>query len=424
MMDAGRSAGASLAIIVKGYPRLSETFIAQEIHGLERRGLSLLIVSLRRPTDRLRHPVHGEIAAPVLYLPEYLYRAPLRVLQAWRALRQRPAYRQARGIWLADLRRDFSASRVRRFGQALVLAHEMPATIGHLHAHFLHTPSSVGRYAARLAGLSWTASAHAVDVWTTPAWELTEKLGDCHWAVTCTALNQSHLRRLAPDPDKVALIHHGLDLSRFPPSAPRQERRDGTEAGDPVRILSVGRAVEKKGYGDLLAALARLPKEVHWRFEHVGDGPLLAALRAEASRLGLAERIHWHGARAQAEVIAAYRRADFFVLASRVAANGDRDGLPNVLIEAQALGLACLSTSVSAIPELIVDGESGLLARAADAGDLAGKMNRLIGDPALRRVLGRAGMARARTIFSFGNGIDRLAAGFRARLDGRAARVA
>ena len=132
--------GHPIAFILKGYPRLSETFIAQEIRALEEAGLDLRIVSLRRPTDRLVHPVHREIGAPVLYLPEYLWREPLRLLKAWRAARNRPGYRAARRQFLRDLLRDPTPNRGRRFGQALVLAREMAGTVEHLHAHFLHTP--------------------------------------------------------------------------------------------------------------------------------------------------------------------------------------------------------------------------------------------------------------------------------------------
>src|SRR5690606_24540147 len=137
-----------VAVVVKGYPRLSETFIAQEILGLERRGLALTIVSLRHPTDPAIHPMHREIGAPVLYLPEYLYQEPSRVLRAWRAVRRLPTYRAARRLWLRDLERDRTSNRGRRFGQALVLAHELPPDVGLLYAHYLHTPASVTRYAA------------------------------------------------------------------------------------------------------------------------------------------------------------------------------------------------------------------------------------------------------------------------------------
>jgi hypothetical protein len=113
-----------VAFVLKGYPRLSETFIAQEIHALERRGLDVLIVSLRHPTDSTTHPVHRQIRAERLYLPEYLSQEPLRVWRGWRRARRLPGYRAARRIWLADLFRDVTPNRIRRFGQALVLAAE------------------------------------------------------------------------------------------------------------------------------------------------------------------------------------------------------------------------------------------------------------------------------------------------------------
>ena len=166
-MSGGPRAGR-VAFVLKGYPRLSETFIAQEIAALERRGLEILIVSLRHPTDVRRHPVHGEIRASILYLPEYLLLEPLRVVRAWLRERKNARYKETRDLWLRDLRRDPTPNRIRRFGQALVLARELPADVRHLHAHFLHTPASVTRYAALLAGLPWSGSAHAEDIWTTP----------------------------------------------------------------------------------------------------------------------------------------------------------------------------------------------------------------------------------------------------------------
>jgi hypothetical protein len=163
-----------VAFVLKGYPRLSETFIAQEIAALERRGLEILIVSLRHPTDARRHPVHDDIRASILYLPEYLLLEPLRVLRAWIRQRKTSNYRLTRDLWLRDLARDPTPNRIRRFGQALVLANELPEDVGRLHAHFLHTPASVTRYAASLRGLAWTGSAHAKDIWTSPEWEKRE----------------------------------------------------------------------------------------------------------------------------------------------------------------------------------------------------------------------------------------------------------
>lgn len=399
-------AAPCVAIVLKGYPRLSETFIAQEIHALEQRGLNLRIYSLRRPTDPTVHPIHREIASPVSYLPEYLHHAPYRVYRAWRRARSLPGYRRALRTWLADLRRDATRNRVRRFGQACVLATELPPGVTRLHAHFLHTPGSVARYASLMTGLPWSCSAHAKDIWTIPAWEKREKLADLDRLVTCTAVGRDHLAGLAAVPDRVRLAYHGLDLRRWPPPARERPTRNGSREEDPVVLLSVGRAVEKKGYADLLAALALLPETLHWRLVHIGGGALDSALRARAEALGLGQRVTWLGRQPQDVVLDNYRAADLFVLASRVAGDGDRDGLPNVLMEAQSQGLACLATHVSAIPELIEHGVTGILTEAGDPAALAAALEALIADPAGRAALGAAGAARVRERFSMARGID------------------
>jgi glycosyltransferase involved in cell wall biosynthesis len=404
--------GRRVAFVLKGYPRLSETFIAQEILALERRGLEIDIVSLRHPTDRAQHPVHGQIAASVLYLPEYLKEEPRRVLRAWRRVRALPGYRAARRAWLVDLVRDPTPNRIRRFGQALVLAAELSPEDGRLHAHFLHTPASVARYAAILRRLPWSVSAHAKDIWTIPDWEKREKLASADWAVTCTATGRRHLAALAPAADRVALAYHGLDFGRFPPPRRRPPGGDGSDPARPVVVLSVGRAVAKKGYDDLLAALALLPAELHWRFVHIGGGGLAGRLERRARRLGLAGRIAWHGARPQPEVLAAYRAADLFVLAARVAPDGDRDGLPNVLLEAQSQRLACLSTRLPGIAEAIADDRTGVLVPPGDPPALAAALALLIRDPARRARLGEAGVARVRRDFGSERGIAVVAALF------------
>jgi glycosyltransferase involved in cell wall biosynthesis len=412
-MVATRAVGV-IAVVLKGYPRLTETFIAQELRALEERGLRLALYSMRHPTDRETHPVNAEIRAPVSYLPEYLHDEPARVWRAWRHVRQLPGYRAARAAWWRDLLRDRTRGRVRRFGQALVLAAELPRDIAHLHAHFLHTPASVTRYAAAMRGLAWSCSAHAKDIWTTPAWEKREKLGACAWATTCTAVNARHLRDLMGPAQQVELNYHGIDTSRFP--APRQAReaRDGRDATSAVRILAVGRAVDKKGFDDLLSALTLLPPDRHWRLTHIGGGPLLQKLEATARELGFSERIDWLGPKSQSAVLNAYRGADIFVLPCRISDDGDRDGLPNVLLEAQSQKLPCVSTNVSGIPELIEDGVTGLLVDARAPESLASALARLIADPALRQRLGEAGFARTTGAFSMDAGADRLAARFAA----------
>ncbi len=400
-----------MAFVLKGYPRLSETFIAQEIAALEKRGLEILIVSLRHPTDQRVHPVHSEIRARVEYLPEYLHDEPMRVLRAWKQVRRWDTYREVLRQWLRDLRRDPSASRARRFGQALVLACELPADIAHLHAHFLHTPASVVRYAAALRGIRWTGSAHAKDIWTTPEWELREKLASCEWLVTCTAANKKFLAALAPE-GRVELVYHGLDPARFAGPGIVRPARSGDTPDDPIVILSVGRLVEKKGTDVLLDALALLPAAIHWRLVHVGGGPLDGMLRRRANSLGLSDRVAWRGAMTQTELMDEYRSADIFSLASRIAQDGDRDGLPNVLMEAQSQGLPCVATAVSAIPELIEHGVTGLLVAPESPHALAEALGVLIRDPAHRRSMGEAGRARVAGKFGMDANIALLAEKF------------
>jgi glycosyltransferase involved in cell wall biosynthesis len=399
-----------LAVVVKGYPRLSETFIAQELLALERRGFRFDIWSLRAPHDDRAHPMHDEIAARPRYLPEYLHEAPLRVLRGLRAARRLPGFGAALAVWRRDLRRDPTRSRVRRFGQAAVLAAELPGETRFLYAHFLHTPASVARYAALMRGIGWGVSAHAKDIWTTPGWEIAEKLAEARFAVTCTASGAAHLRAHAPGADRVDLAYHGLDLARFPEPPPRRGRHG------PVTLLSVGRLVEKKGYDDLLAALARLPAGLDWRLVHIGGGKLSARLRVEALRLGLADRIDWRGKRDQTEVIAAMREADLFVLPSKIAADGDRDGLPNVLMEAASQALPIISTRVSAIPEFVADGVEGRLVPPGDPAALAGAIASLAADPAARARMAAAALARLKGEFGLEAGIVRLAARLAAAL--------
>lgn len=398
----------AVAFVLKGYPRLSETFIANEIKALEDRGLDIRIISLRAPTDTARHPVHDEIRASVLYLPEYLYQAPRRVLAGLRASRRLPGFARARRLWLRDLRRDPTPNRVRRFGQAAVLAAELPADVGRLHAHFLHTPASVTRYAAIMRGLAWSVSAHAKDIWTSPEWEKREKLADCAWAVTCSQAAGAALNALAPDPERVAVVYHGLDPARFAPMETGRPQRDGRAEEDPIRILCVARAVEKKGLDVLLRALSRVPADLRWRLAHIGGGEDAKALKAMAAGLGLDDRIDWRGARPQTEVLAAYRESDLFVLPSREAKSGDRDGLPNVLLEAQSQSLPVIASAFSAIPELIEDGETGLLVPPGDEAALAEAITALGRNPLRRAGLGRAGYEKVRSEFAFEAGIDRI----------------
>ena len=398
-----------LAVVVKGWPRLSETFIAQELLALERAGHEFDIWSLRYPTDTKTHPLHDQLRARVRYLPEYLHEDPDRIWRARAAAQHLPGYTQAYEIWRRDLARDLDKNRIRRFGQACVLATELPRETRGLYAHFLHTPASVARYAAIMRGLPWGFSAHAKDIWTSPDWEISEKLSvdgtGAAFGATCTAYGAAQLRKLASDPARIDLIYHGLDLSRFPAPPDRPQR----QPGDPLRLLSVGRLVEKKGFDRLIAALALLPGRLNWHWTHIGGGPLGDALSEQAHHAGIADRIIWRGACDQPQVIADMRDADLFVLPSRIAADGDRDGLPNVLMEAASQRLPILSTAVSAIPEFIETGTHGTLSDDTPAA-LATAIMALADDPCHARTMADAALARLRADFVMSPGIDRLSA--------------
>jgi glycosyltransferase involved in cell wall biosynthesis len=398
---------------------VSETFIAHEPGALERRGLPLHIVSLRRPYDALTHPVHATIRAKVTYLPEYLYEAPGRVFAGHaRALARAPRrYLRALGLWLRDVVRDPTPNRGRRFGQAGVLAGELPAGAAHLHAHFLHTPASVARYAAVMCGLDYSLAGHAKDVWTTPDWELRAKLRQARFTVTCTAAGRDRLDAIAPG--RAELVYHGLDRELFAAPPTFGSRRDGTDPRDPVRLLAVARFQPKRGYPTLLEAVARVRAKV--RLTVVGYGPLAAALHARADALGLASRLTWAGPLDQPAVRAQYRASDLLLLASEVAPDGDRDGLPNVVVEALSQGLPVVATRAGAIAELVDDGVHGRLVSPGDAGALAAAIEELARDPDQRQQMGAAGIHRVAAGWDLDAGADRVHRLLRATLPTAAA---
>lgn len=393
------SSKKKIAVVLKGYPRLSETFIAQEILELERAGFDLSIISLRRPTDKHTHPVHAEIKAPKHYLPEYIYQELFRVFWAKVNCVFKRGFWKAQFIFLKDLMRDPSANRIRRWGQAMVLAHEYAGDHDHIYAHFLHTPCSVARYAAIISGKSFSISAHAKDIWTSPEWEMREKLEDCDWLVTCTEGGADYLKSLASE-NRVHLVYHGLDLSRFPTPEKQASKHDGSSSQNTVKLVTVGRAVAKKGIDTLIKALAKLPQDLHWQWTHIGGGPLKGELQELASTLGIKDKCEFKGALPQSEVLETYINSDLFILPSRIDETGDRDGLPNVIVEAQSQSMAVISTNISGIPELIQSGTNGILIQPDKIDDLVQAIETLARDYKLRNKMGKQGEDKVRSDFS------------------------
>ena len=412
---------APIIVIVAKWPSISETFIAQEILGLEKRGLDLRVVSLRSD-ERETHDLHKRIRSPVIRLPRRLIYAPIRVIQAVLTVARGEGRRRAfKGLWdhLRGLPFSWGVGReamlvLRRFGQACVLSVEVES-IGFLYAHFLTQASEVAYYTALIRNRPWGFSAHAMDIWRTSDPERKRhKIQTASWGVVCSRKGLETLHSLTPQKDKISLLYHGLDFSRFPSQIPSRPTADGSCPQERVRLLTVCRIREKKGLDILIKALARLPPDLWWRWTHIGgsgetkEEASLRRLKQDVDRLGLSERISWYGQQSQEYVIQAYLQADLFVLPCRQAKDLDQDGLPNVLMEAQYLKLPCISTSAGGIPELIVHNQNGILVSPEDVFELSQALEDLIRSPSRRAQLALNAHDHVRERFNCDPFLDRL----------------
>lgn len=375
-----------LAVLVNGFPRLSETFVLQELLELERRGIGLHLFALRRPEEVVQQDALSELRATVEYLPEGVVphqRTRVRLAHAALLLHRRLGYVNGFSDVLASP--EFSRSLGTR---AALLAHRL-VRLGSppLYIHFAHKPATIGRFAALLAGVPYALSAHAKDIWLTPEAELAKKVRDASVVLTCTEQARAQLAGLAEGQTPVHLAHHGVDLKdRTRSSRPRSE---------PPRLLAVGRLVEKKGHETLLLAAGTLrDRGIDFTLRLVGEGPEWPRLQRLVHELRLGDRLVFLGPLSEAEVRAEYENADVFALPCRKLANGDQDGLPNVILEAMAHGLPVASTSLDGIAEAITDGESGLLSAQDDPVAFAEHLARLIQDAELRERIGEAGQKR------------------------------
>ena len=378
---------APIAVLVKTYPKISETFILEELLGLERHGLRLHLFSLQHPTDPVCHEANRALRAPVTYLPG------ARVADAVAAVRAHATLMVKRpGCYLHALLfalRRAEGGGVYAFFQAGWLAQKLAkAGVRHLHTHFASSPAGVAELVSKLAGISYSISAHAKDIYLSSPASLRRKLDSARFTVTCTEYNRRHLASIASPQATVVRMYHGIDLGRFHRGAGREPAR-----GAPL-LLSVGRLRAKKGFATLIEACRILRdsgRTVCCKI--VGYGEEHDALASLIARHGLGKAVQLVGRLTQEEVIALYRRAAVFALPCQVASDGDRDGIPNVLLEAMAMELAVVSTEVSGIPEVIQGGVNGLLVRPGDARALAVAIARLLDDSSLRGRLGEAGRA-------------------------------
>lgn len=387
--------GHKIGYVLKRYPRFSETFIVTEILAHEAAGLEIEIFALRSVEETHFQDMLGRVRAPVTRVPDSFRGADT----IWSLICN--ARDMLPGGWAAL--GGIKEAGGRNVAQAIIVALACQARgITHLHAHFGTVSTTVARLAAGLAGITYSFTAHAKDIYhdyEEPV-ELDIKLRDAAAAVTVSDFNLAYLRdRFGVDAKKVVRVYNGLDLDRFTYALPRS----GGE------ILAVGRLVEKKGFDVLVAAMDLLRaqgRDATCRI--IGAGEIAGALQAQIDAAGLNNQVRLSGPRPQAEVMTALRDAAMLVCPCVVGGDGNRDGLPTVLLEAMALGTPCIATDVTGIPELVRNGETGLCVRERDAQALAAAMAQLLDAPDLGQRYSKAGRALIEREFDIARNTARL----------------
>ncbi len=418
----------TIAYILKGFPRNSEAFITNEIHGLEALGFRFKIFSAfsGETTTSL---IANNIQSPVMYLPEdpstidssfwpwLKANVPRYSFAHFHLFLQRPVrYVKVliEAIWLSfSLRLTWGIepkkAMYKEFLRAGFIADQVLKTksIRHLHAHFCHGATTMAMFASSLTGIPFSFTAHAKDIYLpklNPGNLLSIKLRRTTFVATCTEFNQEHLQRLYPhDSAKVHRVYHGVDTERFLPAS-------GHHSDIPL-ILSVGRHVKKKGFSFLIQACGML-RDRGRTFHCV----ILGEPDEDTSNiyhlirdLNLGESITLEPGVSQDDLRQIYHRATIFTLACHVVDSGDRDGIPNVLAEAMAAEIPVVSTSISGIPELITHRHNGLLVPQKNPAALADALEELLMNPTLRTELTKAGRERILQIFDSRSNIKSLA---------------
>lgn len=372
-----------IAYILKMFPRFSETFILSEILELERNGVDLHIYSLKHPNDDRRHADVEHVQAPVDYVPAVTWSTVAAYASPhWEVFRWNPK-RYLQIATRVIKRRRWGA--VKRFLQAGYIAPKLRQDgITHVHAHFASSATSVAHYLNHLMQMSYSFTAHAKDIYIDSVSEdvLVRKMSNASFVVTVSDYNASHLETLAPDAS-IERIYNGLDLERFFPNGTHPATR-------PPLILAVGRLVEKKGFDDLIHACALLcDRHISFRCEIVGTGSEKEKLQTLIRAYKLENLVDLAGPRPREELLKLYPQASVFVAPCVIGQDGNRDGLPTVLIEAMTLGVPVISTPVTGIPELVHDGETGQIVPEKAPEELAAAMQRALEDPAWTREMAK-----------------------------------
>lgn len=387
--DGARESFRRTAFVLGPFPVVSQTFIYRELDAMRGLGLDVNVVStgLRQPEDdRFTHTLR-EVQRSAIYLN---YRSVREFASVGTRLMSPHVLRTMR--WMMGLPHRTPAKRGRAAAAVLVAAHFAPALarrgVRYVHSQFAGFQTEIAMSLSRLLEIPYGCTWHAYGIYRDRN-ILEEKIAGARTVMTCTRYNQEHLRALCPEArDRIQLAYHGLDLDRVPEPSPL------SDVSRPI-ILAVGRFVPKKGFAHLLDAVGVLKQEDR-RFElrFIGDGPDRAALESRVERLGLRDEVRFLGVRSNAEVFAQIDAARVVAVPSVVTDAGDMDGLPNVVLEALSMSRPVVGSRVSAIPEVLVDGETGFLAEPGDAKELSAKLRLLLDDPTLAARLGRQGRLR------------------------------
>jgi len=352
-------------------------------------GVSIASFSTRRPANGAVFSERESLVAETTYLYELgLVRTLWELGLAGATFPHRIAWAKFflfRDMLLGSFRHPSDRLKlVPQFTAAVLLARRLRRDgAQHLHAHFAHVPATIAMYAARMAGIPFSFTAHANDIFVRRGL-IHEKTRRSAFTVCISEYNRRFLTSVGCAPETLRVVHCGVDLKKCPHSPIR------TRTG-PFTILAVGRLIEKKGFHVLLDAAARLRAQGRcFRCVIVGSGPQEGVLRAQATRLALDGAVEWRGGLPQEEVVRLFGEADAFALPCVRDKQGDQDGIPVVLMEAMARGTPVVATSISGLPELIVDGVSGLLAHPNDPAALAECLVRLMDHPALAQRLAHA----------------------------------
>jgi glycosyltransferase involved in cell wall biosynthesis len=378
-----------LLYIIGTYPGLTTTFIDREIRMLRKWGLTLQVLAIRHPVGTsIFSKEQQRLQEGVVYILPVM-RGKLLLSHLYFALFRPRSYFGTLLYLLTRPHPDFEArfKTLLHFGEGVYAAYLLrDRPLDHLHGHFLDRAAVVTLILSRLLKIPYSLTAHANDIYVNPVL-LREKVMDAEFVTTCTGYNYTHLLKMMEKQlgDKLHLVYHGIDVNNYiPPSVKPQRER-------PL-LLSIGRLVEKKGFPHLLKA-CRCLKDLGYDFECqiVGEGPLHQELQELIVQLGLEDSVTLCGAIPHEMVIEKYKQAILFVLPCVMAEDGDRDGIPNVLIESMAMKLPVVSTYLSGIPELVDDNVNGLLVSPGDEEALTQALANLIDNAAWRTELGEAG---------------------------------